>query len=174
MSDTTDPRHDIRVAVIMADPRALKAVRHLENDVVNPDRLSRAWAALPREDQDFWAARYGLDGGAPLSFAELAKRFPSDSPPASRLGSISHKLQRWTKFGFAGLHIETLMHFVKAGITSPEDLPERINPLVLHGGVGRTRFMRMENWLLAHGYPSLVPSLEYGVVHYVLPPDSRR
>jgi hypothetical protein len=147
VSSIPNPRHDEQVRAILSNQHALKAVRYLYTDAVDPEKLSAAWAALTPDEQELWMTAYGLSGEAPRPGKQIAA------------GNITLRLQRWTRFGFAGMNPTVLMRLVRADVENLADLQSRINELVLEGGVGPVRFVQIQTWVTANGHPSLLAHL---------------
>jgi hypothetical protein len=158
--DMSSNQQDSRVQAILANSAALSVIRYHKSDVIDPSRLAAAWAALSRDEQDFWAAAYGLDGQPAMPGPELARHFGlAPHKPDTLRKSINDRLQHWIKFGFAGLSPAIIrIIVVQGGVNSPDDLPAHINDLLFRK-VGPGRFKELEAWMVANGYPSLVLAL---------------
>jgi hypothetical protein len=104
---------------------------------------------------------YGL-GGQPVPHPDdMAARYGvSTRSLVDRIESIIKLMQLWIRTGYYGLPIPELYLVLRLGAEQPVQLPQLINSSANHRHWGPGRFQHINAWMIAHGYPSLIPHLD--------------
>lgn len=150
-----------QVAALLSNSSAMKQVRLQPTDVIDGAQLQQAWLELSPTEQQLLTSTYGLDGQEPISVGAWAEEHDSTlSKAAYTRTDICNKLGYWIALGFYGLSFNECRKLRRLHVTSPQQLRQVIDRLLLPGGgLNKESFNRLEQWMASHGHESLAAAV---------------
>jgi hypothetical protein len=132
---------------------AIAAIPQLAARLSPPEAVALAWEGLTSLQREILDRNYGL-GGQPASppYGVMTQK--------ERMEYAIMLMEIWIRTGYYGLTNPELYLLLRLGAQRPEQLPALINRTTDYRRFGPARFRNINAWMIAHGYPSLIPCLD--------------